>query len=260
MKRILLTGAAGIVGSALRPLLRELYDEVLLTDLNPIEDPAGNERFEAGDISDFSFVSPLASQVEGIVHLAGKVGPDYTFDEVLGPNLIGSYHVFEAARQNGISHVVYASSHHAVGYRKRTDAIDEHTAPRPDSFYGLSKAFGEEIGSLYADRHGINVLAIRIGYVGETVIDERRLHTWISARDLAQLIGIGLSTPDLGFQIVYGVSDNPEPFFDNANAVRLGYRPQDRSVDHLADPSLLDAHPDPDSPEGIFVGGHFCQS
>lgn len=261
MKRILVTGAAGAVGSMLRPLLVKRFERVFLCDLTeiPEADLALNESFEVGNICDPGFVTRLASQVDGIVHLAGMVGPDYTFDEVLGPNISGSHHVFAAAQTAGVSHVVYASSHHAVGFFRRGDKIDASTAPRPDSFYGLSKAFGESAGSYFADKFGLNVLAIRIGYVGDQAIDERRLHTWISPRDLAQLIEIGLTTPDLGFEIVYGVSDNPDPFFDNSNATRLGYRPQDRAADHLADPSLLSQKPDTSTAEGTFVGGHFAE-
>ncbi len=260
MKRILLTGAAGIVGQALRPLLAARYEEILITDQAEAQGVTGNETFVQGDITNLEFVSKLAARADGIVHLAGMVGPDFTFEEVLGPNIIGTRNIYEAARANGILQVVYASSHHAVGFYKRRDFIDHQTAPRPDSHYGLSKAFGEDAGSYFADKFGLNVLAIRIGYVGETVIDERRLHTWISPRDLAQLIHIGLATPDLGYEVVYGVSQNPDPFFDNSNAERLGYRPQDRAVDFLADPAILKAKPDPHSPEGIYVGGHFAAS
>jgi len=256
-ERILLTGAAGIVGRALRPELAGRHREVLLTDLEPITDLAANERFEAGDIQDLDFVRSLARQVDGIVHLAGLVGAAYTFDQVLGPNIIGTHHVYEAARSEGVPQVVYASSHHAVGFMRRGEAIDHLTPHRPDSEYGLSKAFGESAGAYYADKFGLNILSIRIGYVGDEVSQERRLHTWISARDLAQLIEIGLDTPELGHQIVYGVSDNPDPFFDNANAHRLGYRPQDRASDQVTDPALLDAEPDLTTLVGATVGGGF---
>ncbi len=259
-KRLVVTGAAGIVGTALRPLLAGLCEELVLTDLRPVENLVENERFKGGDIGDLDFVTEATAGADGIVHLAGRVGPDFTFEEVLGANIIGTRNVFESARRNQVPRVVYASSHHAVGFLRRGDHIDHSTAPRPDSHYGLSKAFGEELGAYYADRHGLAVLAIRIGYVGETVIDERRLHTWISPRDLFQLIKIGLTHPELRFEIVYGVSDNPDPFFDNHNAHHLGYRPQDRALDHLADESLRTSQPDPSTAAGVYVGGHFVNS
>lgn len=256
MKRILLTGAAGIVGSAIRPLLAGRHDHIRLTDIAalPGDQPlAENESFERGDITDREFVKNLMREVDGVVHLAGLVGPDFTFDEVYRINMAGDGNVFSAAQSLGVNRVVYASSHHAVGYLERGQPIDETSAPRPDSFYGLSKAFGEAVASFYAHRFGMQVMAIRIGYAGDEVPDERRLHIWISPRDLVQLIGIGLETPGLGFQIVYGASILPDSFFDNRNAERLGYRPVDRAVDHLANPGLLSARP-----EGKFVGGHFA--
>lgn len=259
VKSCLLTGAAGSVGKQIRPWLAAQHDHVLLTDIVDIEPLASNESFERGDITDESFVSQLIQRVDSVVHLAGLVGPDYSFADVLQPNVVGTYNLFEAARIAGVQRIVFASSHHVVGFLRRGGPIDETTAPRPDSFYGISKAVGESIASYFADKHGLDVMVIRIGYVGEQVIDERRLHTWTSARDLAQLIEIGLTTPELGYQIVYGVSENPAPFFDNRSAFRLGYRPQDRAVDHLADKSLLDEEPDRSTPAGDFIGGYFVE-
>ena len=257
MKKVLLTGAAGIVGSALRPLLARRYEHILLTDIEEIADLSANESFRQGDIADAEFVAELASSVEGIVHLAGRVGSHYTFDDVLGPNIVGTYNVFEAARRSGVKQVVFASSHHAVGFVSRSDKVDENTLPRPDSWYGVSKVFGESVSSYYADKFGLNVLAIRIGYVGEKVIDERRLHTWNSPQDLANLIDIGLANRDLGYQLVYGVSECPDSFFNNAAAMRLGYIPGDRALDHLADESIPQQRPDPSDFAGRFIGGPF---
>jgi uronate dehydrogenase len=259
MERILLTGAAGIVGSLIRPLMAQRYRQIILTDIVEVIDVGSNETFVQGDIADPSFVTHVSAGVDAVVHLAGKVGPDYTFEECLRANMVGTHNVFAAARTNGVARVVYASSHHAVGYWRRDDRIDAAAIPRPDSQYGLSKAFGESVASYYADKYDIRVLAIRIGFAAKRVIDERRLHTWISARDLMQLIDIGLTAPELTFEIVYGVSDNPDSFFDNSNAMRLGYRPQDRAVDHLENPEILNQHADPSTLDGALIGGHFAQ-
>jgi uronate dehydrogenase len=259
LKSCLVTGAAGIVGRQIRPWLAASHEHLLLTDMVEISELDTNESFLRGDITDETFVKQLCQQVDGVVHLAGLVGPQYTFAEVMQPNVIGTNNLFEAARLAGVQRFVFASSHHAIGFIRRGQPIDETTSPRPDSYYGMSKAFGESMASYFADKYGLDVLVIRIGYVGEQVVDERRLHTWTSARDLAQLIDIGLRTSDLGCQLVYGVSDNPAPFFDNRNAYRLGYRPQDRAVDFLADESLLRAEPDQTSPAGFFIGGHFVE-
>jgi uronate dehydrogenase len=255
---ILLTGAAGIVGTAIRPFLREKYDRVILADLLPIESLESNESFAPCDIANLDQLTGIAQQANGIIHLAGMVGADYSFDDVLQPNIVGTYNIYRAAHTAGISNVVYASSHHALGFIKRGTSIDDKTPHRPDSHYGLSKAFGESAGSYFCDNFGLNVLAIRIGFVGTEVTDERRLHTWISARDLAQLIHIGLSNPELGYEVVYGTSDNPDPFFDNSNAARLGYRPQDRAIDHLSNNLTPTNRPDESTIAGGCVGGGFA--
>lgn len=256
---ILLTGAAGIVGTLLRPLLRDRYDHVLLTDLVDVEPVGPRESFTACDITERQQLAQLASQATGIVHLAGRVGADYSFDDVLGPNIAGTYNIYQAAYEAKISHVVYASSHHAIGFIPRGMPIDHNTPHRPDSHYGLSKAFGESAGSYFADKFGINILAIRIGYVGDHVTDERRRHTWISPRDLTQLIAIGLSDRVQGYETVYGTSDNDPSFFDNGNATRLGYRPQDQANNHLANPEIADQKADPRSIAGACVGGGFAE-
>lgn len=257
VKKILLTGAAGIVGSLLRPLLRERYQSIFLTDLQAINDLATNETFSMGDIGEAEFVDRITQGVDAVIHLAGCVGPDFTFDEVLTANIVGTHNVFAACRKQHVKRVVYASSHHAVGFYRRDDFIDESALPRPDSQYGLSKAFGESVAAYYSDKFAIDVLVIRIGFSDKEVIDERRLHTWISPRDLLQLIDIGLNTDHLGFEIVYGVSDNPTPFFDNSNAHRLGYQPKDRAVDNLADPEILNLQAESATVEGATVGGPF---
>lgn len=253
-----MTGASGIVGSALRPVLRSQYQELLLSDVRPIHDLEANESFEACDVADLARLNELARKADGIVHLAGMVGPDYSFSEVLQPNIVGSYNVFQAAREAGVTNVVYASSHHVVGFVQRGQVIDDRTAHEPDSHYGLSKAFGESAGAYFAHKFGLNILSIRIGYVGQSVSDERRIHTWISPRDLAQLIKIGLTHPNLGYEVVYGTSDNPSPFFDNTNAFRLGYRPQDSSRDHVSQAALLNEKPDSSTVAGACVGGRFA--
>ena len=257
-RTILMTGAAGIVGSALRPVLRAQYGKLLLSDIRPITDLETNESFESCDVADLAKLTELARKADGIIHLAGMVGPDYSFTEVLNPNIVGSYNIFQAAREAGITNVVYASSHHVVGFVKRGQAIDDQTAHQPDSHYGLSKAFGESAGAYFAHKFGLNVLSIRIGYVGESVSDERRVHTWISPRDLAQLIEIGLTEPNLGYEVFYGTSENPSPFFDNANAFRFGYRPKDSSRDHVTDPALLLEKPNSNTVAGACVGGRFA--
>jgi len=258
--RILLTGAAGIVGTALRPILRTRHDSLLLTDIVEITDLADNERFHQADLQDLGSLENLCSQVDAIIHLGGMVGADYRFEDVLGPNIVGTHNLFEAAVRQGVKRVIYASSHHVVGFAPRGSFLDHRTAPRPNGEYALSKAFGEAAASYYADNFSLEILTIRIGYIGDDISKERRLHTWVSARDLANLIHIGLTHPDLHHEIVYGVSEVPEPFFDNQNATRLGYMPQDRAFDHVKTPALLTYQPDLTSIEEGVVGGGFAKA
>ncbi len=145
-----------------------------------------------------------------------------------------------------------------MGFHCRGTHIDAQTTPRADSYYGISKAFGEILASYFADKYGLNILSIRIGYVGGKAIDERRMRTWCSPRDLAQLVHIGLLTPDLGNRLVYGISNNPGSFFDNSSAEEIGYRPMDNSLDFLTDPELCNAVPDPNLVEDMFIGGYFA--
>ncbi len=256
--RVLLTGATGIVGRLLRPHLAATYDSILLNGRSPITDLRPNEVCESGDICDPALVDSLVSRVDGVIHMAAVVGPDYTFEQTLGANLVSVYHLFEAARRHGVQRIVYASTHHAIGFLKRGVPVNEATPPRADSWYGVTKACGEILAAHAADRYGLDVMSIRIGYVGEQVPDERRMHTWCSARDLASLIHIGLTGPQRGFHMVYGISKCPEPMFDNRYAESLGYRPQDSSLDHLADPRIAHQTPDPANPEQRYIGGHFA--
>jgi len=158
----------------------------------------------------------------------------------------------------GVRRIVFASSNHVVGFYRRDQRIAADAPVRPDSRYGVSKAFGEALASLYADKYGSEVLSIRIGNVGERPVDVRRLSIWISPRDLCQLIRIGLETAGLRHEIVYGASDNRRGWWDNSNAFRLGYRPLDRSEDHAAEVLARDPGPSGDDRVDGNQGGILC--
>jgi len=256
--RVLLTGATGNIGRLLRPYLAETYASVLLNGRSPIDDLRPKEVYERGDMCDPELMDRLVGQVDGIIHMGGLVGPDFTFEETLASNFVSVYHLFEAARRHGVRRIIYASTHHAVGFLPRGAHIDHTTPPRPDSWYGITKACGEMLASHAADRYGLDVMTIRIGSVSEKVPDERRVHIWCSARDLASLIQLGLTGPQQGYHLVYGVSNCPDPMIDNRYAESLGYRAQDDSLDHLTDPALAHQVPDPENPEHRYIGGHFA--
>jgi uronate dehydrogenase len=157
-----------------------------------------------------------------------------------------------------VKRIVFASSNHATGFYPRAQKIPADITVRPDSRYGLSKAFGEATASLYAYKYGAEVMSIRIGNVTERPLDQRRLSIWVSPRDLVQLIRIGLERPGIKHEIVYGVSDNKRSWWDNRAAERLGYRPQDRSEDYAAE--IIAGTPAKTGDDRIDLnqGGEFC--
>src|SRR5580765_1038028 len=227
MKKILITGAAGDVGSHLRRELAGRY-ALRLSDIRPVADLSAEEEFVRGDCASLRDMLRVTAGVEAVVHLGGfSVEGDW--DTILRANIAGAYNVFEAAHRNGVRRMVFASSNHAVGFYDRDETIDHRVYPRPDSRYGVSKVFGEALGSLYAHKDGMEVVGVRIGNVNPRPMDKRRLSIWLSPRDLAQLVSIAIERPGLGFEIVYGVSGNRRAWYDNANAGRLGYRPEDDS-------------------------------
>jgi uronate dehydrogenase len=230
MKTILMTGAAGGVAGMLRATLRAHY-RLRLSDIEDLGPLHAGEEFIRADLTDMDAVRRAVAGVDAIVHL-GAFSVEASWPVILQANILGAYNLFEAARIENVERIVFASSNHAVGFYPRSRHIDHDCPPRPDSRYGVSKVFGEALGSLYADKYARRVLCIRIGNVGDQPLDVRRLSIWVSPRDLAQLVRVGIEHPELGFEIVYGMSDNARAWWDNSNAERLGYRPQDRSEDH----------------------------
>jgi uronate dehydrogenase len=254
MKTVLITGAAGDIGSHLRRELSGKY-QLRLSDIRPIGKRAAGETFMKADVAKLKDMRRVTRGVDAIVHLGGISG-EGAWEAILETNIIGTYNIFEAARINGVKRVVFATSNHAVGFYRRDETIDHRVYPRPDSRYGVSKVFGEAIGSLYADKHGLEVFNIRIGNVNPRPIDKRRLSIWISPRDIAQLVSIGIDHPDIRFEIVYGISDNRRSWYDNANARRLGYRPRDDSEAH-AEEVLRAERPGADLRAEEYQGGTF---
>lgn len=255
-KRILLTGAAGQVARAIRPLLAAHY-RLRLSDRKPITDAAPGEETMAAELGDLAAVRRAVAGMDGIVHLGGQP-VETDFETILSANIVGTYNLFEAARLEGVRRIVFASTNHTVGFYRRSETIPADVTPRPDTRYGLSKVFGEAVGSLYAYKYGAEVMSIRIGHVIEKPMDLRRLAIWVSPRDLAQLIGIGLEAPGIRHEIVYGMSDNKRAWWDNSNALRLGYRPQDRSEDYAAEILASGRSLTGDPRVDLNQGGSFC--
>ena len=256
MQKILITGAAGDVGTRLRKLLKGVYS-LRVSDIRKPADLGADDEFVAADLGDYEQTKQITAGIDGIVHLGGYSveGP---WETIHKSNIVGCYNLFEAAYRSGVKRIVFASSNHAVGFYPRDRKIGVDVTVRPDSRYGVSKAFGEAVGALYADKHGLRVTCIRIGNVGDKPLDKRRMSIWIKPEDLAQLIRIGLEHPDIRFEIFYGASDNAAGWWDNSNARRFGYRPQFRSEifrdEAMAAQAKLPADPIGDR----FQGGPFC--
>ena len=249
--RVLLTGATGDLGSRLRPLLRERYDDVVLSSRSELEDVQPGETFHQADLSDREALDAAVQGVDGIIHMGG-VSSESAWDTVMAANIDGVHNLYEAARSAGVRRVVFASSVHAMGFWPIHRRIGVEARPRPDTRYGLSKVFGEGISSLYADKFGLRTLSIRIGACEPEPLSRLRLPIWLHPDDLFQLCTIGLEHPDIHNQIVYGASANASCPWDNAEANRLGYRPGYRAEDFDRNlPERLDDDPVTPFFEGI---------
>jgi NAD+ dependent glucose-6-phosphate dehydrogenase len=235
-RRVLITGAGGNIGSMLSARLAGKYDLVLID----VESSTSDEGLmvSAADIRDLDQVLPRMEGVDTVVHLAGDPSPRATWDSVLNLNIVGTRNVLEAARRAGVRRVVFASSNHAMGMYDRDGEwpVYNHQLPRPDSLYGVSKVFGETIGRFYHDEHGLEFIALRIGWSTEQIgkRDDELLHAmWLSPDDTAHVIERAIEA-DVLFGIYYAVSDNPNRRWDLTNTMlELGYRPKDSWEDIL---------------------------
>jgi uronate dehydrogenase len=238
-RRIVFTGAAGGIGTMTRPLLAGLYPGLVLSDRVEPADLQPHETFVPADLTQPDEVAAALAGADSVIHLGGH-SVEGTWDQILQANIVGCYNVFEAAREAGVKRVIFASSNHAIGFYPRSQRIGTDVTVRPDSRYGVSKVFGEALGSLYSDKHGMAVTCLRIGNVGPVPLDVRRLSIWISPRDLVQLFQMG--------------------WWDNSRAHQLGYRPQDKSEDHRAHAEAEQARIGPDPVGDLFQGGSFCSA
>ena len=257
MQKILVTGAAGGIGTRLRKLMKGMYPSIRWSDIRKPDDLAADEDFAVADLANLDAVKAIVAGVDGIVHLGGYSieGP---WETILNSNIVGCYNMFEAAYRAGVKRVVFASSNHAMGFYPRTQTIGVNVTVRPDSRYGISKAFGEAVGAFYADKHGLRVTCLRIGNVGDAPVDQRRLAIWLKPEDLVQLIRIGLEHRDIHVEIFYGASDNADAWWDNSNARRFGYKPAGKADDYRAQALAVQATLPPDPVGDRYQGGPFC--
>ncbi|MEV5234909.1 NAD(P)-dependent oxidoreductase [Streptomyces pseudogriseolus] len=256
-RTVLLTGAAGGLGTLMRELLPPYGYDLRLFDMRPVD---GAPDAIVGDLGDRDAVREAVRGVDAVVHLAG-ISLEASFDKILKANIEGTYHLYEAAREEGVRRIVFASSNHAVGYTPRPQGDDPlipvDTPRRPDTFYGLSKCFGEDLAQLYWDKHGVETVSVRIGSCFPEPTSVRMLSVWMSPADGARLFHAALTAEGVGHTVVYGSSANTRLWWDLGSARALGYEPRDDS--EVFAEKLIAEHGDldPRDPSHAHLGGHF---
>lgn len=232
---IVITGAAGLIGGFLRERMRRDGRVLRLVDIAPIPDVADGEEAVQASITDAAAMTDACAGASAVVHLAGIVD-ETDWEPILRTNIDGTWHVLDAARAAGVRRVVIASSNHAVGFTERgAEPLPDTAFPRPDTHYGVSKVAKEALGSLYVDRHGMDVVCLRIGTCVERPRDRRALSTWLSPDDTARLVEASLAVPQPGFRVVWGVSANTRRWWSDEGGAAIGYHPVDDAEAYAAD-------------------------
>ncbi|MFF5936107.1 NAD-dependent epimerase/dehydratase family protein [Streptomyces sp. NPDC012508] len=257
-RTVLLTGAAGGVGTLMRELLPAYGYELRLLDVAPVD---GAPDAIVADLADRDALREAVRGVDAVVHLAG-ISLEADFEKIVAANITGLHHLYEAAREEGVSRIVFASSNHAVGFTPRPredDPVLPVDAPhRPDTFYGLSKCFGEDLAQFYWDKHGLETVSVRIGSCFPEPTSVRMLSMWLSPADGARLLHAALTAEGVGHTVVYGSSANTRLWWDLSSARGLGYEPQDDSEPYAERIIAEQGLPKDDDPAHAHVGGHFC--
>ncbi|WP_327655089.1 NAD-dependent epimerase/dehydratase family protein [Streptomyces sp. NBC_00483] len=265
-RTILLTGAAGGLGTLMRELLPQYGYELRLLDVRPVEDAPDAI---VADLNDTDALREAVRGVDGVLHLAG-ISLESTFEKILDSNIKGTYHLYEAVREEAASRedgtaprIVFASSNHAIGYTPRPHVEDGaplvpvETLRRPDTYYGLSKSFGEDLAQFYWDQHGIETVSVRIGSCFKEPTDVRMMSVWMSPADGARLFDAALTAEKVGHTVAYGSSANTRLWWDLSSARALGYEPQDNS-EAYAEKLLAEYGPlSDDNPAHQYMGGRF---
>jgi uronate dehydrogenase len=256
-KRLLLTGAAGGLGRELRPRLKAHCGVLRVSDIADLGAAAPGEELVPAALEQADAVHALLDGVDSVVHLGG-VSVEGPFGPILQANIVGVYNLYEAARKHEVRRIVFASSNHVTGFYRQDEVIDATMPMRPDGYYGISKAFGENMAQFYFDRYGIETVSLRIGSSFPEPVDRRMLATWMSFDDLERLVVASLSAPIVGHSVIYGMSDNATTWWDNTPARHIGYRPQDSSEPFRADREARQPRIDPTDPVARYQGGGFC--
>ncbi|MER6944792.1 NAD(P)-dependent oxidoreductase [Nonomuraea sp. NPDC000554] len=254
--RILMTGAAGKVGTLLRPRLAREGRILRLSDIQPLEAGPGEEMVTA-DLNEEEAMATAMKGVDAVIHLGGQ-SREHPWADIVQANINGLHVLMEAARREGVGQLVLMGSHHAAGFHTRPasgEDLPDYAFPRPDTFYGVSKVVMEAMGSLYHDRFGMNVTVVRLGTCNEGSGDTRGLATWISPDDLTRLLEAALTAP--GYHVVWGVSDNARRWWSLDEARAIGYVSQDDSEPQAAALIAEQGEPDLSEPLHHRAGGVF---
>jgi uronate dehydrogenase len=259
MPTILVTGAAGRIGTMLRSRLARPDRTLRLLDVVPVDPVPGRaEEAVTATVTDMAAMTDACRGADAVIHLGGIPG-EAPWDRILDVNINGTYVVFEAARRAGVPRVVFASSNHAVGFVPRADfPVPDYAFPAPDTYYGVSKAAGEATAALYSRRYGMDAIAVRILSCFDRPMTPRMLSTWLSPDDAGRLFDACLTAPSPGFRVVFGVSANTRGGWVSLAAAReLGYEPRD-DAEAFA-PEIIAEHGEPDAGSELFryLGGEF---
>lgn len=257
MKRLLITGAAGGLGSMCRERLTHMADTLRLSDVADLGEARANEELVPCDLADKAAVDALVEGCDGIVHLGGRSIED-RWDVIRSANIDGMYNLYEAARKHGKPRILFASSNHATGFYPQTERLDPSVRTRPDGLYGLSKVFGEAIASMYHDKFGIETASVRIGSCFAEPRNHRMLSIWLSFDDFVRLIERVFTVSVLGCPVIYGASANEAGWWDNGATSYLGWQPKDNSEVFRAKVDAAEKRPAPDAPDALYQGGFFA--
>jgi nucleoside-diphosphate-sugar epimerase len=227
-KRVLITGAAGRIGSSLAALLQDRYDLRLHYHRTIPERPPVDDVHVADD-ANYDEIAPALAGMDAVVHMAADPNTRATWESVRDRNISGTYNVYEAARLAGVTKIIFASTNHVMGMYDRDNQWPIYASQpvRPDSLYGVSKAFGEALGRHYVDRYGLSIICLRIGWFLPRPHDEIGLWMWLSPRDCAQVVWRAIESP-LAYGVFYAISRNSRRHWDITETIeKLGYRPED---------------------------------
>jgi uronate dehydrogenase len=256
LKRLLITGAAGGLGRAMRPRMRKFAHSVRISDITEIADFDAQEEQMTCDLGDAGAVMKLVEGCDGIIHLGG-ISVEDKFSKILNANIVGLFNLYEAARAHGHPRILFASSNHTVGYYRQYEHIDATAPMRPDSLYGVSKCFGEALARMHFEKFGQETAIVRIGSCFEKPKNHRMLATWMSFDDFETLIDRVFTAPLLGCPIVFGASNNNRSLWDNSKASYLGWHPKDNAEDFRAEVDAAMQVPPGNDPASLYHGGHF---